>query len=572
ESGGSCSRSLVRGGPSRCPPWSSRSSGSRSYRGRKRRRSRVRSGFLFGPRALGGGFGLPVPGGAQSSVTARDSSRRGGVRRWPLSRKLKGRKKTKMSKIRRKVTVENAKTISDSTSRRPSVFERLGPSTGMSTETHCRNWQNTGVCGFGKTCRYIHGPSPRGKGFTGSYRRSPERPTGDLRERMKNKRQEIETEPPKRSTEDPASPVRKESSRGRHREKDDIKITKERTPDSEEENADWETQRDDSDIGDVNYDYDHELSLELKRQKIQRELMKLEQENMEKREEIIINKEISPEVLRSKRTPSPSPRKSSKSPKRKLSPKASSSKKEKKASIVSSPLSDHQRSSKGSQSKKKGPRTPSPPPPSLEEILVVKKHKEKHKSKDRAEEKIKEGKEKLRDLEKHKDKKEKLRDHSEGSRRQKRSPSPADHSGSNSSHSREYSPPSARRRPVSPVPAKSTVQKHSFSQSRSRSVSPSGPHHSPVSSRHQSPSSQSGSSEQHHSVSPRRKRTPSPSYQRAASPLARCSASPYSARTSTSPHKKLRSPSKNRSPVREKARADRERTTVSRERRHERRD
>lgn len=48
----------------------------------------------------------------------------------------------------------------------------------------------------------------------------------------------------------------------------------------------------DSDNGDVNYDYDHELSLEMKRQKIQRELMKLEQENMEKREEIVIKKEV----------------------------------------------------------------------------------------------------------------------------------------------------------------------------------------------------------------------------------------------------------------------------------------
>lgn len=48
----------------------------------------------------------------------------------------------------------------------------------------------------------------------------------------------------------------------------------------------------DSDNGDVNYDYDHELSLEMKRQKIQRELMKLEQENMEKREDIVIKKEV----------------------------------------------------------------------------------------------------------------------------------------------------------------------------------------------------------------------------------------------------------------------------------------
>lgn len=37
--------------------------------------------------------------------------------------------------------------------------------------------------------------------------------------------------------------MQKESSRGRHREKEDIKITKERTPESEEENGDWETNR-----------------------------------------------------------------------------------------------------------------------------------------------------------------------------------------------------------------------------------------------------------------------------------------------------------------------------------------
>lgn len=46
----------------------------------------------------------------------------------------------------------------------------------------------------------------------------------------------------------------------------------------------------DSDIG----DYDYELSLEMKRQKIQRELMKLEQENLEKREEIVIKKDEAP--------------------------------------------------------------------------------------------------------------------------------------------------------------------------------------------------------------------------------------------------------------------------------------
>ncbi|KAG8586039.1 hypothetical protein GDO81_005217, partial [Engystomops pustulosus] len=155
-----------------------------------------------------------------------------------------GKKKNKMSKIRRKVTVENTKTISDSTSRRPSVFERLGPSTGNSAETQCRNWMKTGNCVYGNTCRYVHGPSPRGKGYSSTYRRSPERPTIDLRDRMKNKRQEVESEPQKRTAEEQTSPSRKESARGRHREKEDIKITKERTPETDEEAGEWETTRD----------------------------------------------------------------------------------------------------------------------------------------------------------------------------------------------------------------------------------------------------------------------------------------------------------------------------------------
>lgn len=46
----------------------------------------------------------------------------------------------------------------------------------------------------------------------------------------------------------------------------------------------------DSDPG----DYDYELSLEMKRQKIQRELLKLEQENLDKREEIVIKKDEAP--------------------------------------------------------------------------------------------------------------------------------------------------------------------------------------------------------------------------------------------------------------------------------------
>uniref|UniRef100_A0A672IHM0 Uncharacterized protein n=1 Tax=Salarias fasciatus TaxID=181472 RepID=A0A672IHM0_SALFA len=53
---------------------------------------------------------------------------------------------------------------------------------------------------------------------------------------MKNKRQDVDPENSKRDLDEPTSPtVRRESSRGRHREKEDIKITKERTPASEEE-------------------------------------------------------------------------------------------------------------------------------------------------------------------------------------------------------------------------------------------------------------------------------------------------------------------------------------------------
>lgn len=61
-----------------------------------------------------------------------------------------------MSKIRRKVTVENTKTISESTSRRPSVFERLGPSTGSTAE----------VSGYTVDTGSLLGMSLRGRALT----------------------------------------------------------------------------------------------------------------------------------------------------------------------------------------------------------------------------------------------------------------------------------------------------------------------------------------------------------------------------------------------------------------------
>uniref|UniRef100_A0A3B4VH56 Zinc finger CCCH-type containing 13 n=1 Tax=Seriola dumerili TaxID=41447 RepID=A0A3B4VH56_SERDU len=434
-----------------------------------------------------------------------------------------------MSKIRRKVTVENSKTISDSSSstttsstsnpaapsRRPSVFERLGPSTG--SNSHCRNWLKTGNCSYGNTCRYTHGTQPRGKGFSFS-RRSTERPTGDLRERMKNKRQDVDPENLKRDLDEPASPTR-DSSRGRHREKEDIKITKERTPASEEEPTEWETNREDSDIG----DYDYELSLEMKRQKIQRELMKLEQENLEKREEIVIKKDETPTKTRTTSLPKVSNIWLYKLVTTFVLISSRATHGTHSEVVVCKMDSDLNLHLIWSHSKKKGPRTPSPPPPVPLDIPVMgKKHKGKHKNKEKSEEKQKEGKDRGRDTEKHKEKKEK-----------RRSPSPPRH----------------QRSPTPP--------------------------------RHHSPSSHSGSSAQRHSPSPpRRRRSSSPAYHRsnaagASSPQSsRRSRSPPASHDASSPHRRSdrSSPSRHHSRGRERSRGDRERSPPAQERRHERRD
>lgn len=89
---------------------------------------------------------------------------------------------------------------------------------------------------------------------------------------MKNKRQDVDPENLKRDLDEPTSPsvrvscsllerprggllfpsvlfvrvLQRDSSRGRHREKEDIKIIKERTPASEEEPVEWETNREGS--------------------------------------------------------------------------------------------------------------------------------------------------------------------------------------------------------------------------------------------------------------------------------------------------------------------------------------
>lgn len=83
-----------------------------------------------------------------------------------------------MSKIRRKVTVENSKTISDSStttsstsnpaapSRRPSVFERLGPSTGSNAADVCDHQEEESLLVSPYLCRwrwfFLCASAPRG--------------------------------------------------------------------------------------------------------------------------------------------------------------------------------------------------------------------------------------------------------------------------------------------------------------------------------------------------------------------------------------------------------------------------
>uniref|UniRef100_A0A8C4ND24 C3H1-type domain-containing protein n=1 Tax=Eptatretus burgeri TaxID=7764 RepID=A0A8C4ND24_EPTBU len=156
-----------------------------------------------------------------------------------------------MSKVRRKVTVESSKTFPENPLRRPSVFERLGLSGGGSTGTPggsgasgtpsksievCRNWLK-GCCNHGSKCKYSHVmQTQRGKGYRSGSRRSPERMTTDLRERMWNRRQDMD-EGKSRQVNHSPSAGRRASLGNRQRDKDEasIKIVKARTPDSEED-------------------------------------------------------------------------------------------------------------------------------------------------------------------------------------------------------------------------------------------------------------------------------------------------------------------------------------------------
>lgn len=164
-----------------------------------------------------------------------------------------------MSKSRRKVTVDTAKSVSDdSEKRKPSVFERLGPGGGQrkydyeaermeksSYVEKCRNWLLTGSCSFGSKCKFLHGP------FTGGANA----PEGRIRS---SKRHESDNT-------------------------DDIKL-KLKSPRDKDDSL-------------KNLDFKEELTLMRKRQELQRALNNLPAPPDEQRENLTIEKKVRRHIL-----------------------------------------------------------------------------------------------------------------------------------------------------------------------------------------------------------------------------------------------------------------------------------
>lgn len=218
------------------------------------------------------------------------------------------------SKVKRKVTVENSKD-GDQQPRRPSVFERLGPNAvnvaAQPSDRHnrpeqnekCRNWLRSGTCMYGNTCRFKHDPFPQP-----SRRASkPEKDMDekDLRHRVRTKRDE-----PKGSRTGSLSPKRigkRSSSRSRKGEheskiKSTVVVTRPRSPappsaetaDSKKKSeGNWEDDSDDWPMDAAQLDFKEELTLERKRQQLQRELaLELQKERL-LNENVTITKTVS---------------------------------------------------------------------------------------------------------------------------------------------------------------------------------------------------------------------------------------------------------------------------------------
>ncbi|XP_033117868.1 zinc finger CCCH domain-containing protein 13-like [Anneissia japonica] len=186
----------------------------------------------------------------------------------------------------RRITVDKSKKMRDTTeSRRPSVFERLGPGASGGRDGNrqdkCRNWLRDGHCAFGSKCHFQHGPY-----------RSSEADAGDLRLRVESKRAELK----KHSYDRSRSPSSKREKSKRNKDKDLERrkkkkskekkvgpvVSKRRSPSSEREDdgRDWDRflGQDDS----VDQDSEHERELERRRQDLKRQLAQMEELDSER--------------------------------------------------------------------------------------------------------------------------------------------------------------------------------------------------------------------------------------------------------------------------------------------------
>ncbi|XP_042900743.1 zinc finger CCCH domain-containing protein 13 isoform X1 [Parasteatoda tepidariorum] len=221
------------------------------------------------------------------------------------------------TKIKRKVTVENSKELDDQP-RRPSVFERLGPGavniapmpadrrSRPDHEDRCRNWERTGSCSYGNTCRYKHEAFPPPNASRRPNKTEKEMDRKDLRHKVRNKRDE-----PKEPRMGSASPKKKGSKRSNSRSrkgeheskiKSTVVVTRHRSPGAgnteiadakKKGDGNWEDDSDDWPMDAAQLDYKEELTLERKRQQLQRELeLELQKERM-LNENVTITKTVS---------------------------------------------------------------------------------------------------------------------------------------------------------------------------------------------------------------------------------------------------------------------------------------
>ncbi|XP_077987674.1 uncharacterized protein LOC144442255 isoform X2 [Glandiceps talaboti] len=350
-----------------------------------------------------------------------------------------------MSKIHRKVTVDSSKSIQDSSQssrRRPSVFERLGPggggresrlsSDGIRPET-CRNWLRDGHCPYGSKCRFQHSLASRKRprGERSPDRRRDDLDSEDLRHKVRSRRRDPSSE--RRSRDRSYSPKRERSRqrsshrdkgedepvKGKRREISPVVLARERSPDSDREDTllDWDNpvelpEAEEWEDGNESLlDFERELTLEMRRQQLQRELeLEIEKEKREKeKENVIIEKQVSsedstpPSKLR-KEIPSPNlprttppkkrrksrekrkgPRTPPESPRDRKGPKTPTPEPfSRKGPRTPSPAQEYSppRSRKSRKSPmRKGPHTPSPPPPDEPEMDITHvKTKKKKKS------------------------------------------------------------------------------------------------------------------------------------------------------------------------------------------------